>query len=239
MRRASRCTDASTASSGRWSRCPRCRSRSARCAASCPTGQDALLAQVVGFHERGVLLMPLGDVEGIHPGAEVIPLRHAFDADVGDGLIGRVLDGLGRPLDGKGPLGATRRRSLGRRRPRAARARAHQRAARHRRARDRRPAHARPRPAHRHLGRLGRGQERAARHDRAPHHAPTSTSSRCSASAAARCASSSSATWARRAWRARWSSSPPATRPPSCAPPARWSPPRSPSTSATPAATCC
>lgn len=78
-----------------------------------PMGQEALLAQVVGFHERGVLLMPLSRVEGIHPGAEVIPLRHAFDADVGEGLIGRVLDGLGRPLDGLGPLGATRRRSLG------------------------------------------------------------------------------------------------------------------------------
>ncbi len=78
-----------------------------------PQGQEALLAQVVGFHERGVLLMPLGRVEGIHPGAEVIPLRHAFGADVGEGLIGRVLDGLGRPLDRLGPVGATRRRALG------------------------------------------------------------------------------------------------------------------------------
>ena len=78
-----------------------------------PDGQEALLAQVVGFHERGVLLMPLSRVEGIHPGAEVIPLRHAFAADVGEGLIGRVLDGLGRPIDGLGPIGATRRRSLG------------------------------------------------------------------------------------------------------------------------------
>ena len=78
-----------------------------------PEGQEALLAQVVGFHERGVLLMPLSRVEGIHPGAEVIPLRHAFDADVGEGLVGRVLDGLGRPIDGLGPVGATRRRSLG------------------------------------------------------------------------------------------------------------------------------
>ena len=78
-----------------------------------PQGHEALLAQVVGFHERGVLLMPLGRVEGVHPGAEVVPLRHAFDADVGESLVGRVLDGLGRPIDGLGPLGTTRRRSLG------------------------------------------------------------------------------------------------------------------------------
>ena len=79
-----------------------------------PQGHEALLAQVVGFHERGVLLMPLGRVEGVHPGAEVVPLRHAFDADVGESLVGRVLDGLGRPIDGLGPLGTTRRREIGR-----------------------------------------------------------------------------------------------------------------------------
>lgn len=74
--------------------------------------QHAILTQVCGFHERGVLLMPLGEREGVHPGAVVIPLGRAFEAEAGDGLVGRVLDGLGRPMDGKGSLGPTRRRPL-------------------------------------------------------------------------------------------------------------------------------
>ena len=69
-------------------------------------------AEVVGFHERGILLMPLGELEGIHPGAIVQPLGRTIDIGVGDGLIGRVLDGLGRPLDGLGSLGPTDRRPI-------------------------------------------------------------------------------------------------------------------------------
>jgi starvation-inducible DNA-binding protein len=69
-------------------------------------------AEVVGFHERGILLMPLGELEGIHPGAIVQPLGRMIDIGVGDGLIGRVLDGLGRPLDGLGSLGPTDRRAI-------------------------------------------------------------------------------------------------------------------------------
>lgn len=65
-------------------------------------------AQVVGFHDRGILLMPLRDLEGIHPGATVRPLGRGLDVAVGDGLIGRVLDGLGKPMDGLGPIGRTR-----------------------------------------------------------------------------------------------------------------------------------
>ncbi len=68
-----------------------------------------VLAQVVGFHERGILLMPLGDIEGIHPGDVVIPLGRSLYVDVGEGLIGRVINGLGRVIDGGGPVGITRR----------------------------------------------------------------------------------------------------------------------------------
>ncbi|HXF95508.1 MAG TPA: EscN/YscN/HrcN family type III secretion system ATPase, partial [Gemmatimonadales bacterium] len=78
-----------------------------------PDDHHGILAQVVGFHERGILLMPLGDIQGIHPGALVMPLGRPLYADVGEGLIGRVLNGLGHPLDGRGPVGATRRRALG------------------------------------------------------------------------------------------------------------------------------
>jgi FliI/YscN family ATPase len=74
--------------------------------------EQGILAQVVGFHERGVLLMPLGELEGVHPGARVVPMGRAFEAEAGEGLVGRVLDGLGRPIDGRGPLGPTRRCAL-------------------------------------------------------------------------------------------------------------------------------
>jgi len=77
-----------------------------------PDDDWGILAQVAGFHERGVLLMPLGDLEGVHPGDTVVPLGRAFFARAGEQLVGRVLDGLGQPLDGAGPLGRTRRQSL-------------------------------------------------------------------------------------------------------------------------------
>ncbi len=73
---------------------------------------SGILAQVAGFHERGVLLMPLGELEGVHPGDTVVPLGRAFFARAGEQLVGRVLDGLGEPLDDGGPLGRTRRQAL-------------------------------------------------------------------------------------------------------------------------------
>jgi FliI/YscN family ATPase len=73
---------------------------------------ERLTAQVVGFHERGILLVPLRDLEGIHPGASVRPLARSLDVAVGDALVGRVIDGLGRPMDGLGPVGRVRRYPL-------------------------------------------------------------------------------------------------------------------------------
>jgi len=68
-------------------------------------GDDcSILAEVVGFHERGVLLMPLGELDGLHPGSSVRPLGRSFGVDVGPGLLGRVLNGLGHPIDAKGKL---------------------------------------------------------------------------------------------------------------------------------------
>ena len=64
----------------------------------------AILAEVVGFKGERGLLMPLGDMEGIQPGSQVIPLYKSFRTPVGPELLGRVLDGLGNPLDGKGSL---------------------------------------------------------------------------------------------------------------------------------------
>jgi FliI/YscN family ATPase len=71
-----------------------------------------VLTVVAGFTERGLLLLPLGDLEGIHPGAPVKPTGRPLFVEAGDGLVGRVLDGLGRPIDGRGPIGATVRRPL-------------------------------------------------------------------------------------------------------------------------------
>lgn len=66
--------------------------------------EGSTLAEVVGFRNNHVLLMPLGETHGIHPGSEVIALGTALHIPVGDALKGRVLGGLGQPLDDLGPL---------------------------------------------------------------------------------------------------------------------------------------
>jgi len=70
------------------------------CRVSSLADAHAALAEVCGFHERGILLMALGELEGIHPGAMVVPLGRTSGVDVGPGLMGRVLNGLGEPIDG-------------------------------------------------------------------------------------------------------------------------------------------
>jgi flagellum-specific ATP synthase len=62
------------------------------------------LAEVVGFRNHHLLLMPLGEVRGIHPGSEVIATGAPLRIPVGAALKGRVIDGLGRPLDALGPV---------------------------------------------------------------------------------------------------------------------------------------
>ena len=79
------------------------------CRISSLTDDYSVLAEVVGFHERGVLLMPLGELAGLHPGSCVQPLGRSFGVDVGPGMLGRVLNGLGHPIDGKGKLDAKER----------------------------------------------------------------------------------------------------------------------------------
>jgi ATP synthase in type III secretion protein N len=67
---------------------------------------EPLMAEVIGFTREEVYLSPLGEMYGIGPSSEVIPLRMPLHIKVGPGLLGRVLDGLGNPLDTeiKGPL---------------------------------------------------------------------------------------------------------------------------------------
>ncbi len=66
--------------------------------------REAVPAEVVGFREGRTLLMPLGELQGIGPGTKVLPTGAPFRVPVGPHLLGRVIDGLGAPLDG---LGAT------------------------------------------------------------------------------------------------------------------------------------
>ncbi len=67
-------------------------------------GLDPLPTEVVGFTQEQVYLSPLGELTGIGPSSQVIPTRRPLHISVGPELLGRVLDGLGNPLDGKGPL---------------------------------------------------------------------------------------------------------------------------------------
>jgi FliI/YscN family ATPase len=82
------------------------------CRISSLTDGRTVLAEVCGFHDRGVLLMSLGELEGIHPGSMVQPLGRSFGVEVGPGLLGRVLNGLGHPIDGGPPIIATDRMPL-------------------------------------------------------------------------------------------------------------------------------
>lgn len=63
-----------------------------------------VLAEVVGFRDDNILLMPLGDMEGIASGSKVIASGKTLKVNVGEELKGRILDGLGNPIDGKGPI---------------------------------------------------------------------------------------------------------------------------------------
>ncbi len=65
-----------------------------------------IAAEVVGFQERRVLLMPIGAMEGIRPGMVVEGTGHQPELGVGPGLLGRVIDPLGHPLDGGPPIEA-------------------------------------------------------------------------------------------------------------------------------------
>lgn len=65
---------------------------------------ESILAEVVGFREDRVLIMPYGDTRGLRPGSRIFLLDKSPVAEVGDHFLGRVVDGMGRPLDSKGPI---------------------------------------------------------------------------------------------------------------------------------------
>lgn len=61
-------------------------------------------AEVLGFKEDSVLLMPLEDIRSLGPGCKVTARKEKAHIGVGRALLGRVIDGLGNPIDGKGPI---------------------------------------------------------------------------------------------------------------------------------------
>ncbi|MDZ4677636.1 MAG: FliI/YscN family ATPase [Oligoflexia bacterium] len=68
------------------------------------SGERSFSAEVVGFREKNVLLMPLGDIRGVGMGARIVLSRREATIKVGPRLLGRVLNGLGDPMDAKGPV---------------------------------------------------------------------------------------------------------------------------------------
>ncbi len=74
-----------------------------------PAGQAA---EIIGFRDGRALLMGLSPLAGVMPGVMVVGAGGPADVAVGDGLLGRVIDGLGRPMDGLGPVRCDARRAL-------------------------------------------------------------------------------------------------------------------------------
>ncbi len=66
--------------------------------------EGRITAEVVGFRDERLVLVPLADLRGVRPGSRVVPRRASLSVPVGPELLGRVIDGLGRPLDNLGPL---------------------------------------------------------------------------------------------------------------------------------------
>jgi len=81
------------------------------------SSSSSVRCEVVGFKDKKVLLMPLGEISGISPGCRVIAAREQFTVDVGHELLGRVINGLGQPIDGKGPIHAGSTRMVSQRAP--------------------------------------------------------------------------------------------------------------------------
>lgn len=75
----------------------------ARCDVITPDGHS-VETEVVGFAGEKLYLMPTSDIRGLVPNSRVIPTNHSSAVKVGSELLGRVIDGRGRPLDDKGPI---------------------------------------------------------------------------------------------------------------------------------------
>lgn len=75
-------------------------------------GNEVCKSEIIGFRDSRILSMVLGDVHDIEPGMEIVALGTKLEVSVGENLLGRVLDGLGQPLDGGPRLNSVLRRSV-------------------------------------------------------------------------------------------------------------------------------
>ena len=65
------------------------------------TGKRTIPAEVVGFNGENIILMPYDDIQGIYPGAEVLATGAPLTVKLSENLLGRVINGIGKPVDGK------------------------------------------------------------------------------------------------------------------------------------------
>lgn len=82
------------------------------CIVKSKEGEHSCLSEVVGFRDNRVLSMVLGDASKVSPGSEIVATGRSLSIQVGEGLLGRVIDGLGQPIDGKGMIAAKEVRSV-------------------------------------------------------------------------------------------------------------------------------
>ena len=73
---------------------------------------EPVLAEVVGFRDKKTLLMPIAEMHGISPKSEVIATGRPLQIKLGMSLKGRIVDGLGSPIDNKGPIVYDEMRSI-------------------------------------------------------------------------------------------------------------------------------
>jgi flagellum-specific ATP synthase len=66
--------------------------------------EGSLLAEIIGFNGENLILMALDESSGVSPGAEIRMINKPLMINISDSIMGRVIDGLGNPIDGKGPI---------------------------------------------------------------------------------------------------------------------------------------
>jgi len=89
------------------------------CRIECGRFKPPVICEAVGFRSGRLLLMPYSSMQGIAPGQAVVPVANQLTVPTGERLLGRVLNGLGEPIDGGPPLHHLPRRNLGQRVPNA------------------------------------------------------------------------------------------------------------------------
>ncbi|MCL5991668.1 MAG: FliI/YscN family ATPase [Bacteroidetes bacterium] len=76
------------------------------------SGREICKSEIVGFRDNKILSMVLGDLKEISPGTEIVATGESLSVDIGDELLGRILGGMGNPIDGLGDIKSGERRSI-------------------------------------------------------------------------------------------------------------------------------